>query len=169
MTWIHVRYVHSTHLYLHLQIVTWSMVTERREFGTCSNSSERPCSWTRRCEPDWQLHKVLSLLASRRSSRPGPEGGTAGAVRWCDPSTPEGRLCTQHERTRAAQGPRPFVSTCYQRHFQAVCFRAWGRAFPQKPQSVARILEKEMISVSTVCPTPHTSASKGAMFFPATL
>lgn len=41
--------------------------------------------------------------------------------------------------------------------------------FSQKFQSVARILEKDIISVSTVWPIPNTSACKGAMLFPATL
>lgn len=53
------------------------------------------------------------------------------------------------------------------RRFQRICTSVSlceVKTFSQKPQSVARILEKEMMSVSTVCQTP-TPGLPRAMFF----
>lgn len=129
---------------------------------------------TRRCG------RTVRSSASAGSSqlRPGPAPGSPrprvprrrrpGARhvrcrRWCS-SGQQGAVSARSARPRL---PPPRTRPC---RLPSICTSASsGEASPALgAQSVARILEKEMINVNTVCPTPHTSASSGAMFLPAT-
>lgn len=149
-----------------------------REFGTCINSSSaRPVTQRGAAREDSAQQRVRGRAA--RSSdpvrppgpaSPGPQAAPArGEARKVQAvvqqRTAGGGLRTQREASPPA-APRPDHAA-----FRASVHRPppAKQALPSGAQSVARILEKLMINVNTVCPTPHTSASSGAMFLPATL
>lgn len=147
-----------------------------REFGTwISSSSARPASLTRRGAAGGQCAAARPraarssdpvrprVPASRVPRRRRPGARHVRCRRWCS-SGQQGAVSARSARPRL---PPPRTRP---RRLPSICTSASsGEASPALgAQSVARILEKEMINVNTVCPTPHTSASSGAMFLPAT-